>query len=414
MTFSEFANLLFPYIGKDQKKGDFVIELVQKIMKEPVLTKDKELEKGGKYNPLSQKQDTLDRIFNGIRPISSKVAREILSKLDKERFALYIDDFPDDTLDLIRSALCEKEIEISDKQVGEVCADLFVSILNDCANKKRKPRAVISKNQPLEVEPAIVPDEQMKTAIGKIIKAEEKKPPLPEDSSDGIGDISTQPLDRDVLLGNMLPMSVNPFSLDTDSDIENVQSRQMSHLRYRLDDLKKSFKYYGANFGRLDPRLKQKWKSVRIIDEFFRCYDLYNVADFVAINPLDFGYRVGAAAVGTVTDGLDYISKTLEFVNHMEIAVDYVPYDDETEKIHDDITRYVTTLHKYIDFLRKHSANSNLLGNTFFLAPDEYDDKKELERRSKKFREDLQSQYENIKRKKEDEQQENKENLQVD
>lgn len=413
MTFSEFANLLFPYIGREQKRGDFVIELVQKIMKEPVLTKDKELEKAGKYNPLSQKQDTLDRIFNGIRPISSKVAREILSKLDKERFALYVDDFPDDTLNLIRLALCEKEIEISDKQVGEVCADLFVSILNDFANKKRKPRAAILKHQSSEVELAIVPDEQMKTAIGKIIKVEEKEPPLPEDSNDGIGDISTQPLDRDALFGYMLPMSVNPFSLDSDSDIENVQSRQMSHLRYRLDDLKKNFKYYGANFGGLDSRLKQKWKSVRIIDEFFQCYDLYNVANFIAINPLDFGYRIGTAVVGTVTDGLDYISKTLEFVNHMETAVNYVPYDDETEKIHDDITRYVTTLHKYIDFLRKHSANSNLLGNTFFLVPDEYNDKEELERRSKKFREDLQSQYKNIKRKK-DEQQEDKGDLQVD
>lgn len=71
---------------------------------------------------------------------------------------------------------------------------------------------------------------------------------------------------------------------------------------------------------------------------------------------------------------------------------------DETEEIHAVISTYVTTLHKYIDFLREHSTNSNLLGNTFILVPNEYDDKDELERKSKKYRNNLQSQYEEVKR----------------
>lgn len=207
---------------------------------------------------------------------------------------------------------------------------------------------------------------------------------------------------------DLLPMSVNPFHLDSDSNVKKT----LSHPRYWRDDFKKQFDTYGVDFGDLNPQLKSVWESVRIIDEFFQCYEHYMVADFVAIDALDFGYRVGAAAVGTVTDGLDYILRTLKFIEHMETAIDYVPYDDETEEIHDNIAKYVTTLRKYTDFLRKHSTNSNLLGNTFFLVPDEYDNKKELEGRSKKFREDLQSQYENIKRKKEDERQEDKGDLQ--
>lgn len=220
------------------------------------------------------------------------------------------------------------------------------------------------------------------------------------------------PIQLDMPPENMLPMSANPFPLGADSNTGNTQLRQMSHPRYKLDELKQDFKNYGLDFRDLDPRLKQTWKPVDITDEFFQCYEHYKVADFVAINPLDFGYRIGEVDFGTVTDGLDYMIRILEFVNHMEIAIEYVLICDETEKIHMDISSYVTGLHKYIDFLRKHSTNSHLLGNTFVLVPDEYDDKEELERKSKKFRENLQSKYENIKRQKGGERQKDKGDLQ--
>lgn len=141
MTFSEFAQLLYPYIGMKQNRDSFVIELVENIMKVPVSSCDKELDKDGNFVPLPKLSDTLCRIFNGKRSLSGKNAREILFKLEKERFVSYIEgNVQDDTLNLIKSALREKGIEVADKQVGEdkedsgvgeACADLFVSILKD-------------------------------------------------------------------------------------------------------------------------------------------------------------------------------------------------------------------------------------------------------------------------------------------
>ena len=196
---------------------------------------------------------------------------------------------------------------------------------------------------------------------------------------------------------DVLPLSADIFSTDSDISAKGNQSVQTSKPKYIRDYLKNGFEDYIATFDEVNPHLLQQWSSVRIADEFFYCFELFKIADFVAADPLNFGLVIGEVEHG-IGDGLEHILRTLKFVGHMETAIEYVAIYDETEEIHAVISTYVTTLHKYIDFLREHSTNSNLLGNTFILVPNEYDDKDELERKSKKYRNNLQSQYEEVKR----------------
>lgn len=199
---------------------------------------------------------------------------------------------------------------------------------------------------------------------------------------------------------DMLPLSIDAFPTDSDTNPKSMKSVQTSKPKYMCDYLKNGFQDYthAVEFGELNPQLLQPWSLVYIADEFFCCFEHFKVADFIAIDPLNFSVKIGEIKLGTEDDGLDHVLRMQKFVGHMEIAIEYVAIYDETEEIHIAISRYITTLHKYIDFLRDHSTNSNLLGNTFVLVPDEYDNKDDLEQKSKKFRDNLQSQYEGIKK----------------
>lgn len=292
MTFSEFANLLFSYIGGNQSREDFVTSLVRNIMKKPTLKSDIKSDENGEYVPLPQTKDSLGRIFNGRRPISAKAARKILSYLDKEHFQLYIDDFPDDTIDLIRSAFQENGIEISDKQIGRTCADLFVSILEDCANKKRQSRTVTPQYQPPEAEQSIVQVVKTQMATAETIVLTENEPPLLVGSSDGIDDISLQ--GRAGI--EQKPREINTCEIEkgTETEFEDEAEQQLPDLskpmffrEYRHLCLK-NFEIYAAwNPEPFDPELKEKWESASITDEFFKSIKDYGIEKFMDIIPSD-------------------------------------------------------------------------------------------------------------------------------
>jgi len=161
---------------------------------------------------------------------------------------------------------------------------------------------------------------------------------------------------------DVIPLSVDVFSTDSDINVKGKQPVQTSKPKYMRDYLKIGFEDYVTTFEELNPHLLQRWSSVHIADEFFYCFEQFKVADFVALDPLNFGLVIGEVEQG-IGDGLEHILRTLKFVGHMETAIEYVAIYDETEEMHTVISTYVTTLHKYIDFLREHSTNSNLLGS---------------------------------------------------
>lgn len=134
MTFSQFAQALYPYCNEGPSKPKFIIHLVDKIMdgQPGRLHAD-----GGFQNPMGALDErTLLNYFNGDRSISSKDASAIYSKLKIEKFEKYIEHHcSGDAQIRLWDALCEIE-DIQEKgTIPEVCAKLFDKILFDLANK---------------------------------------------------------------------------------------------------------------------------------------------------------------------------------------------------------------------------------------------------------------------------------------
>ena len=107
MTFSEFAQTLYPYLGNGDTKAQFVITLTNKIMTKPGASR----KDGTCQNPIINKDDrTLQYYFSGGRSISRKDAQVIVANHKKIRFEEFINEYSDDTLRCINRALIEKGI----------------------------------------------------------------------------------------------------------------------------------------------------------------------------------------------------------------------------------------------------------------------------------------------------------------
>ena len=129
---------MYPFIGKDQKTSEFIIDLTNQIMKIPDTEHDKQLYSEDKYNPLSNVGPSmLEKIYNGAREIPKRAARVFIARLDKERFIDYLSNYPNNTIEFISSALQKNEIEFPDAEAIDVCADILASILINCANENK-------------------------------------------------------------------------------------------------------------------------------------------------------------------------------------------------------------------------------------------------------------------------------------
>ncbi len=134
MTFSQFAQALYPFCNEGATKGEFVWHLVDMIMGgQP----GRAHEDGGYQNPLRVLDDrTLLNYFNGSRSISAKDASTIYSSIKPEKFENYIDRRCSEDAQLkLLDALLEVE-DIAEKgTVPEVCAQLFEKILRELAER---------------------------------------------------------------------------------------------------------------------------------------------------------------------------------------------------------------------------------------------------------------------------------------
>lgn len=139
LNFSDYAKILYPYIGGKNTKSDFIIEITNQIMEEPASEEDKKAEEEDEYNPMSKLDpNTLQKIFDGSRSLSKKNAREIVKHLDKSRFADYINTFSYDTQMKIINELHANDSAIDNDDIGELCSDIFETILVACTNKDKK------------------------------------------------------------------------------------------------------------------------------------------------------------------------------------------------------------------------------------------------------------------------------------
>lgn len=139
MNFSEFAQMMYPFIGKGQKTSDFIIDLTNQIMETPSTDYDKKQYREDKYNPLSSAGiSKLEKIYNGARNLTKRDAQEIITHLNKEKFMDYLSNYPDDIIDSIGTALQQNGIQFYNAEILDTCAELFASILIESANGNKK------------------------------------------------------------------------------------------------------------------------------------------------------------------------------------------------------------------------------------------------------------------------------------
>lgn len=132
MTFSEFATMLRPYCGNGTTKADFVILLTDKIMK----GQPGRAHADGTYqNPLRGKDNrTLEMYFGGERTIPNRVAGILFDSNDTYKFEEYMrSQCSEGALKRLAEEL-ETKMGVSAKEDPvEICADLFVEILDNLA-----------------------------------------------------------------------------------------------------------------------------------------------------------------------------------------------------------------------------------------------------------------------------------------
>lgn len=113
MTFSDFAQMMYPFINKKGKAlttHEYVKYLICLIM-EKQNTKDEQYAN----SPLSEYDNsTLAKYYNGGRSLSASIAKEIISHLDLDCFRDYLIDLPQDVIFLIGDALKENNITLTE------------------------------------------------------------------------------------------------------------------------------------------------------------------------------------------------------------------------------------------------------------------------------------------------------------
>lgn len=136
MTFSEFVKILYPFCGNGLKTSEFVILLTTKIMGgQP----GRSHTGGGYQNPLITKNErSLQYYFAGTRNIPKNDVCVILGAVDKYKFEQFMLHHCSDGARLqITKELSKRGIIQRDLRIEEICADLFVTILQDIvANQK--------------------------------------------------------------------------------------------------------------------------------------------------------------------------------------------------------------------------------------------------------------------------------------
>lgn len=152
MTFSDFAQMMYPFVnkkGETRTTHEYVKYLISLIM-EKQNTKDEQYAN----NPLSEYDNsTLTKYYNGRRNLSTSIAKEILSHLDLDCFTDYLIDLPQDVIILIGNALKENNItltEFTNDCIIETCSNTFLAILYDCARKDKSRGKKIQQNYSYE------------------------------------------------------------------------------------------------------------------------------------------------------------------------------------------------------------------------------------------------------------------------
>lgn len=133
MNFSDFAKMLYPYIGKGQEIPAYVLSLIDMVMEDPSSEIDIAASKNDTYNPLSLSTSLLNKIYNGERNISKKNASIICNHFSKTKLVDTIHALPFDTQSQLCTSLAENGVVATEDTADECCAEICSQILHNLA-----------------------------------------------------------------------------------------------------------------------------------------------------------------------------------------------------------------------------------------------------------------------------------------
>ncbi len=148
MEFKTFFKILFQYCNDGRSIEMFMRDLFDFLIADPKTDNDKKRVYNENYNPLNNlSPNTIRAYADGKRMIAKSNAKFMLSHLDRQGFINYINSFlkqlSDDSLhNLINQITKEYKKNnigaITADNIGEVCASIFIEILNEIANSTPK------------------------------------------------------------------------------------------------------------------------------------------------------------------------------------------------------------------------------------------------------------------------------------
>ena len=124
MKFRDLAKFMHENYEAQINAGDFVPVLIDAILDDEALEKDKEA------NPLyALGKSTKEAYYSGRLLISQKKARAIAPRIDEHKFAEFVDTYSLDALDNMRDKLAEFGFEVDALNVGQALANILAQII---------------------------------------------------------------------------------------------------------------------------------------------------------------------------------------------------------------------------------------------------------------------------------------------
>lgn len=138
MEFYNFFDILWTYLAepvehenKTNGRPQFLLNLIDLIIRTPQTDIEDKEYKNGDLNPLSNKQlDTLNKYCSGARAIPKKVAADILKKLSNgEKFIKEIDFASSEAKNNIRDKLRSYQFDVNSSSLGKTCFKIMKAFL---------------------------------------------------------------------------------------------------------------------------------------------------------------------------------------------------------------------------------------------------------------------------------------------
>lgn len=141
MYFHEIVGELRPYMATTARSGEFVIELIDDSLRDPMTEEEEKLAEEDKYNPLSDiSLDMADKIFlgnsNGAadpKYISKVRARQICGRYSGQDLADEIDDLYDANKKHLQTFLATKGLQVEMNELGSAVQDILDQIFHGLA-----------------------------------------------------------------------------------------------------------------------------------------------------------------------------------------------------------------------------------------------------------------------------------------